>query len=76
MCLVEIENLVSTDDGARVTVRPIQTGHSSKKRNAALVDVAVNIAAGGISPATKSRNTDSMIADSRLCSKKGLKTKL
>ena len=43
---MEIENLVSTDDGARVTVRPIQTGHSSKKRNAALVDVA----AGGISP--------------------------
>ncbi len=67
--VVQIENLIPADGGARV--RPIQTGHSTNKRRAALIAVA----AGDNSPATKSRNTDSMIANFQTLQQEGLQTK-
>jgi hypothetical protein len=66
---VHVENLDSANGGARV--RPIQTGHSSNKRSAVLLGVA----AGGTSPATKSRNTDSMIEKFEALQQEGLKAK-
>jgi hypothetical protein len=66
---VQVEILDSADGGSRVL--PIQTGHSSNKRRSVLLGVA----AGGTSPATKSRNTDSMIADFQALQQEGMKSK-
>ena len=65
---VNVDNLIAAEGGARV--RPIQTGHSSNKRRSVLLGVA----AGGTSPATKSRNTDSMIADFQALQQEGIKS--
>jgi hypothetical protein len=72
---VQINDLVGTVAGgsARPIVRPIQTGHSTNKRRACTALVAVP--EGDLSPATKSRNTDAMIADFKTLQQEGLQNK-
>lgn len=66
---VHVDSLIPANGGGRVV--PIQTGHSTNKRKAAIVAIA----AGGISPATKSRNTDSMIEKFEVLQQEGLQAK-
>jgi Ring finger domain len=69
--VVRVNDLVGVNAAGGCAVRPIQTGHSTNKRKAALIAVSE----GELSPATKSRDTDSMVVDFKILQQEGLQVK-